>query len=125
MKIMSKIYLLVVICLLIVLTGCSFPGKLYLSFSWPADDHIPDASYSCDAPGAPEDIAELIEYKGIYISTYPGTYTITYSYLDTTTRTLDFTLEYNTTLLGKENAIYDIIIRKDSNPLLYEVPVAH
>lgn len=124
MKIKSIIYLLVV-CLLIVLTGCSFPGNIYLSFSWPTDGHIPDASFSCTAPGAPEDIAELIEKKGNYINTYSGTYNITYSYLDTTTRTLDFTLEYDLTVLGKEDAFYDIIIRKDSDPLFYKVPVGY
>jgi hypothetical protein len=112
--------------LIILLAGCSIPGKIYISLSWEFDydvENIVIDDVNTNIPNVPTDIAEIGE--GAYYYTYAGSYSFVYSYSDETpqwSRNLDVVLEPNETILGKENAYYDVIIAKAKPPAIYEVP---
>ena len=115
------IYILCVCCLLGLCFGCTFPGEVYISLSWQYDFDVPDAFFSCSVPYVPVDIADI--QAGVYYFTNPGTYSLTYYYSDSPTpRTLEIVLKRDVTLLGAENAYYDVIISKLTPPVIYKVP---
>ncbi|MBN2531633.1 MAG: hypothetical protein JXB88_02010 [Spirochaetales bacterium] len=116
----TGLYVLLTCCLLIVLTGCTLPGEVYISFSWVVDRDMPDNIFQCDVPNIPDDFNDI--KKGAYYFTSIGEYTISYNYSDDTfIRTKDITLKLKETVLGKENAYYDFVIRREG-PEFYEVP---
>ena len=104
--------------MIIAILGCSFESNLYIAFFW-SDSEKPD-SFSSNIPNVPVDIDSIA--RGGDIITFPGTYTLEYSYTTLEAYTLPFTLEEDAAFLGRENTYYHIYLRKNTEPYILKYP---
>ncbi|MBN1698304.1 MAG: hypothetical protein JW881_12390 [Spirochaetales bacterium] len=106
--------------LLLILGGCAMEGDVYLSFFW-YDGQKPDATFTCSAPNIPAALVDL--EKGVYYKTKAGSYTVSCSWTAPPgVYSTNFTLEADSTILGVENAYYDISFYQYANPVCLKVP---
>ncbi len=105
--------------IIIVLVGCTFESNLYVAFMW-SDGEKPDSTFSSNIPNVPDDI-DSIAYGGNFL-TFPGTYSLSYSYISGETKSFSFTLEEDTAVLGREFRYYHIYLTQDTEPYMLKYP---
>jgi hypothetical protein len=104
--------------ILMLLCGCAFEGKVYLSFFW-YEGQKP-TTFTCTAPDTPPDANSL--EKGTYYHTESGSWNLQYDYGPTPSWNFNFTLDADSTVLGGETAYYDITLFQYAPPVLIKVP---
>lgn len=110
---------IVLVILIIAVLGCSFENNVYVAFIW-SDGEKPD-SFSSNIPNVPDDIDSIA--IGGNILTFPGTYTLSYSYISpVSSQSFTFTLEENSTVLGREDKHYHIYLKQFTTPYILEYP---
>ena len=113
--------------LLIILSGCSLPGKVYVSFYWFEDTAIPDLLFAHTmGTTVPGDINVIEDQMGAYYPVTPGDYAITCRYSSGQNYTgVPLPLHADSALLGVQNTYYDIILLLNPGPELHKVPEAY
>jgi hypothetical protein len=113
----SLIFIIIILALFSLLT-CTLPGDVYLMVVWTPTIGLPSA-FTC-APALPSSPA--LPGNGVYYKVSAGDYTVTSQFAANPAQLLDFPLLANKTLLGKEDAYYDLEIFANATPVIRKVP---
>ncbi len=108
-----------IVFIIIAILGCSFESNLYIAFFW-SDSEKPDATFLHNIPNVTDDI-DTIVWGGEFL-TFPGTYTLSYSYSSGPAYNFSFTLEEDAALLGREFRHYHVYMTKYTEPYILEYP---
>jgi hypothetical protein len=119
-RIAARLPLSLLLLLTVATMGaCGFPGKVLVAYFWDGDSSDIE-NFDCKLPNVPQN-KDNIE-KGKYYITLPGRYQLTYNFLFSPSFSLTFTLEAEETLMGNENAHYNIHLRATSPPSVEKYP---
>jgi len=111
-----------IILVILLLSGCSFPGKVFFSVHCDPSQ-TPTLSWDIDVPNIPTGFVNFDSIElGAYYKTQPGSYSVSYSYPGPVVQSLNFELTADITLFGNEDAFYDLIIDSGNSPQLIRIP---
>jgi hypothetical protein len=111
-----------ILLMLVIATvgACGLPGKVLVAYFWDGDSSD-IASFDCKLPNVPQN-KDNIE-KGKYYPTLPGKYQLTYRFVTSPSAySITFKLEADETLMGNENAYYNVYMRATSPPSVEKYP---
>jgi hypothetical protein len=95
--------------------GCAISGEVRIAFFW--DGNL--TAFSSGIPNVPKD--HLTLDKGTYYLTFSGTYQLSYTLDGFVQPSQTFTIEAQKTVLGKEDAYYNVHIRQGP-PIIERFP---